>query len=158
MTLDPRLMLEVREAFAYYEGMMAGLPKLMVGKLMLTKKYIAFHQYEVEKVGLLERPRLKQTTNTVSIPLDRIISVSVEQGVRATKSRPNWKNPDDFMRKSSGERQINVKPRLLNSSERYSRLVLTVESEYGVEMAYFELDEPTKWASIIASRIKKGVT
>jgi|BEDMetMinimDraft_2_1075160.scaffolds.fasta_scaffold00153_12 hypothetical protein len=155
MTEDPRLMLEVRESFAYYEGMITGLPKLMVGKLTLTKEYITFHQYEVEKVGLLERPRLKQTKNIIFIPLDRIVSVTVQQGIRAVRSKPNWKNPDDFVRKSNGERQLNMKPRLLDSSEKYSRLVLTVESEYGVDMAYFELEEPSKWATMIASRIKK---
>lgn len=155
MTQDPRLLLEAREAFAYYEGMMTGLPRLMAGKLMLTKKYLAFHQYEVEKAGLLEKPRLRQTTNIVSIPLERVVAVTVEHGVRATKSRPNWKNPDDFLHKANGDRQFNVKPGFLYPSERYAKLVVTVESDYGVEMACFEVEEPAKWAGMISAGMKK---
>lgn len=158
MTQDPRLILDAKEAFAYYEGNLSGFPRLLVGRLMLTKNFLAFHQYDVEKAGLLERARLRQTGNIISIPLDKIVSVSVEQGVRASKSKPNWKNADDFLKKSIGERPLNIKPRLLDSAERYARLVVTIETDYGVEVAYFEVDDSTKWAGVISARIRKHTT
>lgn len=157
MTQDTKFLFDPKQSIAYYEGNLSGYPRLMVGKLMLTKNFIAFHQYEVEKVGLLEKARLRQTENVLSIHIDRVVSVSIENGVRSKKSKPNWKNADDFIKKSMGQREFNSKPKLLDSNEKYSRLAITLETDSGVEIAYFELDNPAKWVSLITSRMKKQV-
>ena len=65
-----------------------------------------------------------------------ILDVAVESSVRARRSRPNWKNKDDFHRKSSGQRAVNSHPGFFDDSETYSKLMLTVETGSGVEIVW----------------------
>jgi hypothetical protein len=130
----------------------------MVGKLMLNSRYLIFHIYEPRYSGVLQTPRLTSTGRVLSIGLGTIVDVTVEQGVRARRSRPNWKNRDDFEKKSSGERAINTHPGFLDDTESYSRLMITVESEVGVEIASFEVQDPQAWARSLKGQSAKGAS
>jgi hypothetical protein len=134
----------------YYEGAMGGLPRLMVGKLFLTAKYIGFHAFEVRTAGMLSKPRLIPTGKAVGISMDKVVDISVEQGIRSKKSRPNWANPGDFERKVNGEREFNTKPKPLDSAERYGQVIVTCETERGLEVAMFEVADP----QLVAGKIK----
>ena len=103
---------------------MASYPHIMVGKLILNPRYLIFHIYEPRDAGILQYGRLTSTGRVLSIPLTTILDATVESGVRARRSRPNWKNKDDFEKKTSGERAINTHPGFLDDSESYSRLML----------------------------------
>lgn len=142
------------ETLAYYIGALQGMPGLMVGKLILTPRFLGYHVYEVESVGVVGKGRLRPSEKVFSFPLERIVSARVEEGARAKKSRPRWTDADDFSKKAAGERAINTPPKLLDSAERFSTLVLTMESESGVEMARFELNNPREWVDAIAARLK----
>lgn len=146
------------ETLAYYTGALRGMPKLMVGKLVLTPRYVGYHVHEVQSVGAMGRGRLKPTEKVYSFPLERVVSARVEGGKRAKKSRPKWTDADDFNKKASGERGINEPPKLLDSEERFSTLVLTMESESGVEIARFELNNPEEWADAITTRLRGSPT
>jgi hypothetical protein len=126
----------------YYEGVMSSLPRLMVGKLFLTPKYIGFHAFEVRSTGLLGKARLIPTGKVVGISIDKVVDVTVEEGVRSKKSRPNWRDPNDFERKASGEKQFNSKPKPLDSNERFHQVMVTCETESGLEVAMFEVADP----------------
>jgi hypothetical protein len=130
----------------------------MVGKLILNSRYLIFHIYEPRYTGVLQNGRLVSTGRVLSIPLSGILDVSVESGVRARRSRPNWKNKDDFEKKSSGERGINVHPGFLDDSEGYSRLMLTVETGSGVEIASFEVQNPQALEQSLRNHIAKSTS
>ena len=110
--------------------------------------------------GLLETGRLNSTGRVLSIALDTIVDVTVESGSRAKRSRPNWKNKDDFEKKSSGERAINSHPGLLDESETYSTLMLTIETETegGVEIARFEVQNPRAWEQTLKGQLAKSLS
>ncbi len=128
----------------------------MVGKLILNSRYLIFHIYEPRYTGVLQSARLNSTGRVLSLGLGAIIDVTVESGVRARRSRPNWKNKEDFEKKSSGERAINTHPGFLDDSEGYSRLMLTIETENGVEIATFEVQNPQAWEQSLKSHISKS--
>jgi hypothetical protein len=130
----------------------------MVGKLILNSRYLIFHIHEPRYAGLLETARLNSTGRVLSIGLKSIIDVSVESGVRAKRSRPNWKNKDDFGRKCAGDRAINTHPGLLDEAENYSKLMLTIETETGVEIAAFEVQNPQAWKQSVEGNIAKSTT
>jgi len=128
----------------------------MVGKLLLNSRYLIFHIYEPRYTGILQTARLHSTGRVLSIPLSSVMDVSIESGVRAKRSRPNWKNKDDFEKKSSGERPINSHPGFLDDVENYSKLMLTIETEGEVQIASFEVQNPQGWERSIKSHISKG--
>jgi hypothetical protein len=130
----------------------------MVGKLMLNSKYLIFQIYEPRYSGLLQTGSLSSTGRVLSIALDTVIDVAVESGVRARRSRPNWKSKDDFEKKSSGERAINTHPGFLDDPENYSRVMLTTETESGVEIASFEVQNPQALEQSIKSNIAKSTS
>jgi hypothetical protein len=130
----------------------------MVGKLILNSRYLIFHIYEPRYVGVLQNGRLTATGRVLSIPLTTILDVTVESGVRARRSRPNWKNKDDFEKKSSGERAINTHPGFLDDSENYYRLMLTTETESGVEIATFEVQNPQAFEQSLKNHIAKSTS
>ena len=144
--------------FVYYEGHLSAYPHIMVGKLMLNQRYLIFHIYEPRYTGVLQNGRLASTGKVLSIPLTTIMDVTIESGVRARKSRPNWKNRDDFEKKSSGERAINAHPGFLDDSESYSILMITIETESGVEIASFEVQNPQALEQTLKSHISKGTS
>lgn len=144
------------DAFVYYEGHLASYPHVMVGKLLLNPRYLIFHVYEPGYGGLLEAPRLNSTGRVLSIPLDKLMDVTIDSGVRSRKSRPNWKNKDDFQRKSTGERGLNSHPGLLDNTESFRTLMLTIETDGGVEIARFEVQNPHEWFQSLKKRIPKG--
>ncbi len=121
----------------------------MVGKLMLNSRYLIFHIHEPRYAGVLETARLNSTGKILSIALSTIMDVTTESGVRAKRSRPNWKSKDDFQRKASGERAINSHPGFLDDSETFSTLMLTVETENGVEIAKFEVQHRRPGSSLL---------
>lgn len=141
------------ETLAYYTGAVRGMPKLMVGKLVLTPRYLGYQVHEVQSVGVIGKGRLRPSEKVYSFPLERVVSVKVEGGKRAKKSRPKWTDAEDYNKKASGEKGINTPPKPLDPSERFSILVVTMESEYGVEIARFELNNPEEWADAISARI-----
>ena len=128
----------------------------MVGKLILNSRYLIFHIYEPRYTGVLQSARLNSTGRVLSLGLGAIIDVTVESGARARRSRPNWKNKDDFEKKSSGERSINSHPGFLDDAENYSRLMLTTETENGVEIATFEVQNPQAWEQSLKNHVVKG--
>lgn len=128
----------------------------MVGKLILNSKYLIFQIYEPRYSGVLQTGRLAATGRVLSIPLQSIIETEVESGVRARRSRPNWKDKDDFEKKSSGERVINAHPGILDNRENFSRVVLTTETENGVEMAAFEVQNPYVLQQSLKKQISKS--
>lgn len=125
---------------------------------MLNPRYLIFHVYEPRYSGVLQSGRLSSTGRVLSISFDTIVDVTVESGVRARRSRPNWKNKDDFEKKSSGERAINSHPGLLDDSENYSTLMLTIETETegGVEIARFEVQNSRAWEQKLKSQLAKS--
>ena len=131
-----------------------------MGKLILNPRYLIFHTYEARYVGVLQTGRLNSTGRVMSIALDTIVDVTVEQGVRARRSRPNWKNKEDFEKKSSGERAINVHPGFLDDAESYSTLMLTIETETegGVEIARFEVQNPLAWEQSLKNQLAKSTS
>ena len=128
----------------------------MVGRLIVNSRYVIFHIYEPHYRGVLQNGTLVSTGRVLSIPLDKVVDVSVESGVRARSSRPNWKNKDDFERKASGERAINRHPGFLDDSENYSRIMLTVETENGVEIASFEVQNAQAWEQSLKTHVAKS--
>ncbi len=130
----------------------------MVGKLILNSRYLIFHIYEPRYTGVLQNGRLTSTGRVLSISLNTILDVTVESGVRARRSRPNWKNKDDFEKKSSGERGINTSPGFLDDSESYSRLMITTETDNGVEIASFEVQNPQAFEQTLKSHITKSTS
>ncbi|MDV3244916.1 MAG: hypothetical protein LYZ66_07090 [Nitrososphaerales archaeon] len=134
----------------YYEGTMRHLPPLMVGKIFLTPKYLGFHAFEIRASGLLEKSRLIPTGKVLGISVDKIVDVTVEEGVRSKKSRPNWKDGKDFERKAAGEKKINANARPLDSKEKYRQLMVTCETEQGLEVAMFEVADP----QLLADKIR----
>jgi hypothetical protein len=128
----------------------------MVGKLMLNSRYLMFHIYEPRYTGVLQAARLISSGRVLSIPLGSIVDIAVESGVRARSSRPNWKNKDDFEKKSSGERAMNSHPGFLDDSENYSTLMLTIENERGVEIARFEVQNPKAWEQSLRNSVPKS--
>ena len=143
---------------AYYEGRMSRLPPLMVGKIFLTPKYLGFHSYEVRKRGLFGRGHLAPSGKVLTVAMDKVVDVSIESGVRAKKSRPNWEDASDFEKKANGEKVVNDSPRPIDSKERYTQLMVTCETENGLEVAMFEVADPQALAdSIDAFRAKPWV-
>ncbi len=142
--------------FVYYEGHLASYPQVMVGRLVLNPKYLVFIIYEPRYAGLLQSPRLASAGRVLSIALDKVINVNVESGVRARKSRPNWRNKGEWERMSSGERAFNSHPGILDDAERYSRLSLTVETSHGVEISAFEVQYPQAWEQALKDQIPKA--
>ena len=134
----------------YYEGMMSSLPRLMVGKLFLTPKYIGFHAFDLRSTGLLAKSRLVPTGKVVGISMDKVVDVTLEEGVRSKKSRPNWRDAADFERKASGEKPFNAKPKALDAVERYGQVMITCETEHGLEVAMFEVADP----KLVADKIR----
>jgi len=140
----------------YYEGTMQGLPPLMVGKLFVTQKYLGFHAYEIRSSGMLEKAQLIPTGKVLGLAMDKIVDVAVEGGVRSRRSRPNWKDRKDFERKATGEKPINAKGRPLDANEKYRQLMVTCETEHGLEVALFEVVDPELLASKVENfRTKK---
>jgi len=130
----------------------------MVGKLILNPRYLIFHIYEPRYSGVLQTARLNSTGRVVSIALSTIMDVSVESGVRARRSRPNWKNKDDFEKKSSGERGINSHAGFLDDSENFCTLMITLETENGVEIARFEVQNPQAWEQSLKKYAAKSTS
>lgn len=147
---------ESRDSIVYYEGHLSSQPGLMVGKLVLNPKYLIFHVHEPRYAGVLQNGRLASTGRIMALPMEAIIDVFVEGGVRSKKSRPNWKSKDDFAKKSAGQLPINEHPAFLDASERYSRLVVTVETENGVEVANFEVPDPQRWEQTIKTHLSRA--
>ena len=135
--------------FAYYEGRMSRLPPLMVGKLFLTPKYLGFHSYEVRSRGLFGRGHLAPSGKVITIAMDKVVDVSIESGVRSRKSRPNWEDAPDFERKASGEKAINDSPSPITGKEKYKQLMVTCETDNGLEVAMFEVADPQALADRI---------
>ncbi len=125
---------------------------------MLNPRYLIFHIYEPRYAGVLQTARLNSTGRVLSIPLNRVMDVAIESGVRAKASRPNWKNKDDYEKKSSGERAINSHPGFLDDPENYSKLMLTIETENGVEIATFEVQNPQAWEQSLKSHVAKSTS
>jgi len=127
---------------------------------MLNARYLIFHAYEPRYSGVLQAGRLNSTGQVLSIALDTIIEVKIETGVRARRSRPNWKNRDDYEKKCSGERAINSHPGFLDDTENYSTLMLTIETETegGVEIARFEVQNPRAWEQTLKGQLAKGTS
>jgi hypothetical protein len=142
---------EDKALLGYYEGSMHGLPPLMVGKIFLTAKYLGFHTCEIRTSGLFGRPSLMPTGKVLGIAMDKVVDISVEPGVRSKTSRPNWKDAKDFERKALGERPINTKPGPLAGSEKFRQLMVTCETDNGLEVAMFEVADP----QLLADEIKK---
>lgn len=134
----------------YYEGSMRSLPPLMVGKIFLTPKYLGFHAFEIRASGVLGKTQLIPTGKVLGISMDKVVDISIEGGVRSKRSRPNWRDTKDFERKANGERAINARPRPLDSSEKYRQLMVTCETDDGLEVAMFEVADP----QLIVDRIK----
>ncbi len=130
----------------------------MVGKLILNSRYLIFHIYEPRYVGVLQNGRLTSTGRVLSVSLATVLDVTVEWGGRARRSRPNCNNTDDFEKKSSGERGINTHPGFLDDSENYSRLLITTETENGVEIATFEVQNPQALEQSIKNHIAKSTS
>ena len=128
----------------------------MVGKLILNARYLIFHAYEPRYAGVLQNASLRSTGRVISVGLDNIVDVRVESGVRSRRSRPNWKNKDDFERKSSGERSVNSPPGFLDDGESYSTLMLTIETENGGEIAAFEGQNPQAWEKSLKNQVAKS--
>lgn len=144
--------------FVYYEGHIASYPNIMVGKLMLNNRYLIFHIYEPRYSGLLETASLNSTGRVLSIALSSIMDINVEGGIRSKRSRPNWKNRGDFERKVSGDRPINSHPGFLDDSEHFSTLLLTIETDIGVEIARFEVQNPQAWEKSLRNQLTKVAT
>lgn len=127
---------------------------------MINARYLIFQIYEPRYAGLLQTGRLSSSGQVMSIALDSIVDVTIESGVRARSSRPNWKNKDDFEKKSSGERAINSHPRFLDDSESYATLMLTIETETegGVEISRFEVQNPQAWQESLKSQLAKSTS
>jgi hypothetical protein len=130
----------------------------MVGKLILNPRYLIFHIYEPRYSGVLQTARLNSTGRVVSIALSTVMDVSIESGIRAKRSRPNWKNKDDFEKKSLGERGINSHPSFLDDPENYSTLMITLETENGVEIARFEVQDPQAWEQSLKKYAAKSAS
>jgi hypothetical protein len=130
----------------------------MVGKLVLNPRYLVFIVYEPKYTGVLQTPRLVSSGRVLSIPLNKVIHVTIESEVRAKRSRPNWKNKDDFEKKSSGERPINSHPGFLDDPEKYFKLALTVETDRGVEVAAFEVQYPQAWEQALKDQISQSAS
>jgi hypothetical protein len=126
----------------YYEGRMRNLPALMVGKIFLTPKYLGFHAYEVRSSGLFRKAQLVPSGKVLGIAMDKVVEVSIEAGVRSKKSRPNWKDGEDFEKKASGEKPINARPKPLDGREKYRQMMVTCETDDGLEVAMFEVADP----------------
>ena len=124
---------------------------------MLNPRYLIFHAYEPRYSGVLQTGRLSSTGRVLSIALDTIVDVTVETGRRAKRSRPNWKSKDDYEKKCAGERPINSHPGLLDDSESYSTLMLTIETETegGVEIARFEVQNPKRWEQALKDEARR---
>lgn len=140
---------------AYYLGNLASFPKLMVGRLLLTSKYLAYHICDIHPGGIFQPARLTASGRVLAIPIERVIDVTVEGGTRSKRSRPNWRDKRDFDRKSVGERQLNLPPGPLDSSERYQEVMITTETDNGVEVAIFEVDNPTAWEGAIKAQLAR---
>jgi hypothetical protein len=147
--------LRIRDSIAYYEGNLASFPRLMVGRLTLNSKYLAFHIYDVYQGGVLQGSRLIPTGKVLAIPMGKIVDVSIERGVRSRRSRPNWRDKNDFQRKVAGERQLNIPPGVLEGSENYTQLMITMETENGVEIVIFEVENPQGWEQALRSQLTK---
>ena len=145
-------------AFVYYEGHLGAYPPVMVGKLLLNSRYLMYLIHEPRYTGLLQNPRLTSTGRVLSIAMDDIVDVTIESGVRARRSRPNWKNKEDYERKSSGERPINTHPGFLDDPESFSRLMLTIETVSGVEIASFEVQNAQQWQQAIKDKMAQSET
>jgi len=125
---------------------------------MLNSRYLMFHVYEPRYAGVFQTARLNSTGRILSIALSSIMDVAIESGVRARASRPNWKDKDDFEKKSSGKRAINRQPGLLDDPEHYSNLMLTTETENGVEIAAFEVQNPQSWEMSLKTHVVKSTS
>ncbi|MCS4539666.1 MAG: hypothetical protein HYU03_03130 [Thaumarchaeota archaeon] len=147
--------LRSRDSMAYYLGNLASFPRLMIGRLLLNSKYLAYHICDIHPGGVFQPARLTATGRVLAIPIEKIIDVSVEGGVRSKRTRPNWKDKRDFDRKASGERQLNIPPRPLDSSEHYQEIMVTTETENGVEVAIFEVDNPTGWEQALKAHLAR---
>jgi hypothetical protein len=140
---------------AYYLGNLTSFLKLMVGRLLLNSKYLAYHICEIHQGGLFQPARLTATGRVLAIPIEKIIDVSVERGIRSKKTRPNWKDRGDFERKAAGERRLNLPPGPLDSSEHYQEIMITAETENGVEVAIFEVDNPMGWEQALRAQLAR---
>lgn len=147
--------LRTRDSTAYYLGNLASQPGLMVGKLALSSKYLTYHIYDIYAGGLLQAARLSSVGRVLALPLDRIVDVSVEKGVRSRKSRPNWKDKADFEKKVRGERPLNIPAGALEASERFSQLMITVETDNGVEVAVFEVENVQSWEQALRGQLSR---
>jgi len=128
----------------------------MVGKLILNSRFLVFHIYEPKYAGLLQNGRLTSTGRLLSIGLDTILDIAVESGVRSRGSRPNWKNKDDFEKKSNGLRAINAHPGFLDEHEAFSTLMITTETGNGVEIASFDIPNPHALEQSLRNQIAKS--
>ena len=140
----------------YYEGHLASYPHIMVGKVVLNPRYLVFHIYEPRYSGLLQNARLTSTGRVLALALSSIIDVAVESGVRSRRSRPNWKSRDDFEKKGVGARAINARPGFLDESEAYETVMITAETEKGVEIASFEVHNPHAFEQTLKNQIAKS--
>ena len=143
---------------AYYEGKMTRFPPLMVGKLFLTPRYLGFHSYEVKHRGLFGKGHLAPSGKVLTIPMDKVVDVSTETGERSKRSRPNWEDASDFEKKLNGEKPVNDSPSPIAGKEKYKQLMITCETESGLEVAMFEVTDPQALADkirgIAASRAR----
>ncbi len=140
--------LRSRDSMAYYLGNLGSYPRLMIGRLLLTSRYLAYHICDIHPGGVFQQARLTASGRVLAIPIEKIIDVSVERGVRSKRTRPNWKDKKDFDRKATGDKQLNLPPGPLDSSERYQEIMVTTETERGIEVAIFEVENPSGWAPI----------
>src|SRR5438105_4224174 len=130
----------------------------MVGKIVLNPRFLVFYVYEPRYTGVLQKARLTSTGRVLSLALSSILDVAVESGVRARRSRPNWKNKDDFEKKSLGERAINSHPGFLDESEAYATVTITAETGNGVEVASFEVQNPHALEQSLKNQMAKSTS
>lgn len=140
---------------AYYLGNLSSFSPLMVGRLLLNSKYLAFHICDIHPGGIFQSARLTATGRVLAIPVEKIMDVSVERGVRSKRSRPNWRDKRDFDRKAAGERRVNFPPGPLESSEHYQQIMITTETEGGLEVAIFEVDNPAGWEQALRAQLAR---
>jgi hypothetical protein len=130
-TKDERVILE-EDQVRYHSGLKS-LEQSMLGKLMLSNKRLMFLQEEVvEEPGLFHRKRdLDVVGLKLDLPVDKIVSTSTDTRQR---KRGTW----------------DARPTLL-SDETYKVLILSLQTENGIENPVFEVATPDSWVSAIQS-------
>lgn len=103
----------------------------MWGRLLLSNKRFAYvEQKEVERGSFLAKRKELQTVGIkINLPVEKVIGATVEtrQRKKGTRSDP----PSMF------------------SKENFHLLIVSMETDYGVENPSFEVQNPMDWARTI---------